>query len=61
MKARQFFNWAFAVAFVAALFLAVKFELEHPCLEYGPEEIAYWQTVDGTMYPVYAKPCLVRR
>jgi uncharacterized SAM-binding protein YcdF (DUF218 family) len=39
-----------------------KQEREHPCLEYGPEQVAYYMNAGGgIMVPVYQRPCLKRQ
>ena len=45
---------------VVILGATLKYELDHPCLEYGPERLQYIQKVGSTYVPIYGKDCLRR-
>lgn len=45
---------------VIAIIASIAYEINNPCLEYGPRELSHMQKVGDTYQAVYRQPCIRR-
>lgn len=62
LRANTLFAFGFVVIGlgILAIIASIAYEINNPCLEYGPRELSHIQKVGHAYQAVYLRPCLRR-